>query len=273
VEILAEADRVRGVRLAGGEVVEAPIVVVATDARRAIVEWLARPPAAAAAMVRRFDARPVTEGYESKIDAVLSAPPRYRAVDDALLARNGVEDALIPTTIVSPSLPEIAAAHDAMAAGEVATQPMFYVNAPSVVDPTLRAGDDHVFSLEVLFTPYRLRGGWPGSREPQRWLDRFGDLAEPGFTDTVRRWRVTTPPDYERDFNLTKGHAPSFPGGPLSALLRRDPELTGYETAVRGLYLTGAATFPGAGVWGASGRGAAHVILGHAASPRRRCAR
>jgi phytoene dehydrogenase-like protein len=46
----------------------------------------------------------------------------------------------------------------------------------------------------------------------------------------------------------------------LAAFRSRDPELTRYETAVPGLYLTGAATFPGAGIWGASGRNCAAVI-------------
>ena len=70
-----------------------------------------------------------------------------------------------------------------------------------------------------------------------------------------------TPDVYERDFHLPAGHATSFAGGPLAALRNPDPELTKYETAVDGLYLTGAATFPGAGVWGASGRNCAAVIL------------
>jgi phytoene dehydrogenase-like protein len=70
-----------------------------------------------------------------------------------------------------------------------------------------------------------------------------------------------TPDRYEADFHLPRGHAASFPGGPLAALRGRPPELTRYETPVRGLYLTGAATFPGAGVWGAPGRNAATVIL------------
>ena len=72
-----------------------------------------------------------------------------------------------------------------------------------------------------------------------------------------------TPDVYERDFHLPDGHAASFGGGPLAALRSRDPELTRYETAVPGLYLTGAATFPGAGIWGASGRNCATVILSH----------
>jgi phytoene dehydrogenase-like protein len=70
-----------------------------------------------------------------------------------------------------------------------------------------------------------------------------------------------TPPSYEQDFSLTRGHAPSFAGGPVAALVGKDRELTRYATPVRGLFLTGAATFPGAGVWGASGRNAAQVVL------------
>ncbi|MEP4594307.1 MAG: NAD(P)/FAD-dependent oxidoreductase, partial [Ilumatobacter sp.] len=66
---------------------------------------------------------------------------------------------------------------------------------------------------------------------------------------------------YESDFHLPAGHATSFAGGPLAAFRSPHPELTGYETAVAGLYLTGAATFPGAGVWGASGRNCATVVL------------
>ena len=53
----------------------------------------------------------------------------------------------------------------------------------------------------------------------------------------------------------------------------KDPELTRYETAVGGLFLTGAATFPGAGVWGASGRNCAGVVLDTHASVDRRLTR
>ena len=113
----------------------------------------------------------------------------------------------------------------------------------------------------MLWTPYALRGGWAGSAEPGRWLDVYADLVEPGFRASVLRWRAMTPVEYETDFHLDRGYAPSFAGGPLAALVGRDRELTRYQTPVRGLFLTGAGTFPGAGVWGASGRNAAHVVL------------
>jgi phytoene dehydrogenase-like protein len=49
-------------------------------------------------------------------------------------------------------------------------------------------------------------------------------------------------------------------------LYRPLPELAGYRTPVRGLYLTGASTHPGGGVFGASGRSTARVVV----SERRR---
>jgi phytoene dehydrogenase-like protein len=252
--ILCEGERVRGVELASGEVVRAAAVVVACDPRRALVEWLRDPPPAAQAMIGRWAGRSVHEGYESKIDAVVAEPPRFP----------GFDGTLVPTTIVAPSVAGLAASHADLNRGRVAHRPPMFVNVPSVLDWTMRVpGPDggHVLSLEVLGTPYSLAGGWEGSPEPERWLEALGSLAEPGFLDGVRRFRVMTPPAYERDFSLVRGHAPSFAGGPVAALLGRDRELTRYRTPVGGLYLTGAATFPGAGVWGASGRNAAHVVL------------
>jgi len=262
--LLAEADRIRGVELAGAadvasaETITARAVVVACDPRRAFVEWLRHPPAGARRLVRRWAGLPAVDGYESKLDAVVAAPPRFP----------GFDGELVPTTIVAPSVAGLGAAHRTMLAGGVAAQPPLFVNVPSVLDPTMRvpspgaSGDDHVLSLEVLGTPYAREGGWDDPTEPERWLQVLGGLAEPGFLDGVRRHRTMTPRDYERDFSLVRGHAPSFAGGPLAALAgRRGRELTRYDTPVRGLFLTGAATFPGAGVWGASGRNAAHVVL------------
>jgi phytoene dehydrogenase-like protein len=256
--LLVEGAAVRGVELDGGDVITAPVVVVACDPRRAFVQWLREPPIAAAAVIRRWRERPVPEGYESKLDAVVAEPPRFA----------GFDGDFVPTAIVAPTVAGLADAHRRAATGRIAERPPLFVNVPSMLDPTMQVpGPDggHVLSLEVLYTPYALAGGWAGSSEPTRWLEALGALAEPGFLDGVRRFRVMTPPDYERQFSMERGHAPSFAGGPLAALVGKDRELTRYETPVKGLYLTGAATFPGAGIWGASGRSCAHVILARSA--------
>ena len=238
--IVCEGERVIGVELVGGERIEAPIVVAACDPRQAIVGWLRNPPAAARDLVERWRTAPGHDGYESKIDAVVSEPPRYRQVDAALAARLGY-DPLVATTIVSPTLEAMDAAHRLLGQGRMADRPMFFANLPSVLDPTMAvAGPDggHVLSLEVLYTPYALEGGWAASDEPARWLATYAELLEPGFLDTVRRHRTMTPCSYEEQFFLPRGYASSFAGGPLAALRGRPPELTRYETPIRGLYLT-----------------------------------
>ena len=47
---------------------------------------------------------------------------------------------------------------------------MFLINVPSVLDPSVAPPGEHVFSLEVLFTPYDFAGGWESRAEPERWL-------------------------------------------------------------------------------------------------------
>ncbi len=173
----------------------------------------------------------------------------------------GFDRPLGPTSAIAPSLADIDRGAAMMAEGRILDRPGLLVNVPSLVDPTIAPAGRHVLSLEALFTPFGVRGGWAGSSEPWRWLEVFAGLCEPGFLDSIIDWRAMTPDVYQRDFHLPAGHATSFSGGPLAAFRNKNPELTRYETAVDGLYLTGAATFPGAGVWGASGRNCATVIL------------
>lgn len=261
--IVCQHDRVAGVRLTDGSVIEAPVVVSAADPRATFVDWLTAPPAPAAKLVERWRAHPRADGYESKLDAVVADVPYYRQVDARLAARLGY-DALVPSTVIAPSATAIHAAHEAAAAGGVAERPLFLVNMPSVRDPSMRVGGPDggdVFSLEALYTPYALTGGWPTSKEPERWLRAYSTLVQPGWLDSVRRYRAMTPDRYEDEFHMPRGYATSFGGGPLAALLGRPQELTRYRTPIGGLYLTGAATFPGAGVWGASGRNCAQVVL------------
>jgi phytoene dehydrogenase-like protein len=260
--IVCAGGRAAGVELVDGTRVGADAVVAAADPRSALVEWLDEPPAAARRLLARWRARPRLEGYESKLDAVVDALPRPRSLVVEHLERLGGADPLVPTAVVAPSLRAIAAAHAQAAAGRVAQRPLMLTNVPSVPDPALRPpGGGHVLSLEVLFTPYRLAGGWADSGEPERWLAAYANLLEPGFLDGVRRWRLVGPEDFERDFSMPAGYAPSFAGGPIAALLGRHRELTRYATPVPGLYLTGSGTFPGAGVSGAPGRNAAAVVL------------
>jgi beta-carotene ketolase (CrtO type) len=251
--VLCEGAGVRGVALVDGTELTSPIVVSACNPHDTFLEWLTNPPSGATDLVERWRSIPHAEGYESKLDVIVNAPPALRDTCRSLG----------PTTVIAPSLADIDRGAALMRRGKVLARPGMLVNVPTLLDPTMAPEGLHVLSIEALFTPFALAGGWPGSGEPRRWLEAFAGLCEPGFLESIVDWRAMTPDVYERDFHLPAGHATSFAGGPLAAFRNKNPELTNYETAVPGLYLTGAATFPGAGVWGASGRNCATVILEH----------
>lgn len=248
--LTCEGDTIRGMVCTDGTEVTARIVVSACNPHDTFLAWLKKPPPQARPLVERWRRIRQDDGYESKIDAVLDRQP---TLDDG--------QSLGTTTVIAPSLEAIHLGHSMMGSGRVLEQPAMFINSPSAIDATVAPPGRHVFSLEVLYTPYALAGGWSESTEPRRWLDQAAAVLAPGFLESLVEWRAMTPERYEREFHLPHGHATSFAGGPLAALRNKYPELTRYETAVKGLYLTGAATFPGAGVWGASGRNAALRIL------------
>lgn len=260
VSITCEGNAVRSVTTSDGLTMTAKVVVSACDPRRTFVDWLRHAPAKANALVDKWKNLPHQEGYESKIDAIVSERPRLNNIDYEWVASLG-GNAEHPTAIVSPSLDELHRGSQLMRNGETMPRMGLFANSPTALDPTMAVGNDQVFSLEALYTPYRLAGGWASLDEPRRWLEQFGGLVQPGFLSSIRHWRAVTPVEYETRFNLPSGHATSFAGGPIAAFRGVDPELTRYHTPVKGLYLTGAATFPGAGVWGASGRNAALTII------------
>ncbi|MGH2989854.1 MAG: phytoene desaturase family protein, partial [Solirubrobacterales bacterium] len=262
--LLIDRARVTGVELAGGERLRADTVVAACDPRLVVLSWLREPPPVARRLVARWRSRPGIDGYQSKLDAVVRTMPRYRSVRRDHLDRLGVADECVPTAIVAPPVDQIAAAHVLARQGAIADRLMHYVNLPTLLDPTMAPSDlegAHVLSLECIYTPYALEGGWRETTEPERWLRSFAGLLEPGFLEGVVRQRVVTPPIYESEFGCPRGCPPAFQGTPLHALVGFQRELTRYETPVDGLFLTGAGTFPGPGVWGATGRNAAAVVV------------
>ena len=147
--------------------------------------------------------------------------------------------------------------------GEPSRRPPLVVMTPTATDPTLAPAGRHVVTVWAQWHPRHLRNGdWDGIREEigdalLATVDRWA----PGFSDGVIERHVQTPLDLENELGLHAGnvmHVESELDGMFG--FRPLPGWSAYRTPHRGVYLCGASTHPGGGVWGASGRSAAAVV-------------
>jgi phytoene dehydrogenase-like protein len=149
--------------------------------------------------------------------------------------------------------------------GEPSHEPPLIVMTPSATDSTLAPAGQHVVTVWAQWHPRELRtGDWDGERE------RVGDqlLATvdrwaPGFSAGVIDRYIQTPLDLEQELGLHAGNVMHVESE-LDAMFafRPLPGWSAYRTPHRGVYICGASTHPGGGVWGASGRSAARVVAG-----------
>lgn len=158
---------------------------------------------------------------------------------------------------------QIRAAYGDFLRGEPATDPPLIVMTPTATDSTLAPPSQHVVTIWAQWHPYELRDG--------TWDSRRADVGDaliaavdgwaPGFADSVIERFVQTPVDLERELGLISGNVMHVETE-LDAMfsLRPLPGWSGYRAPYPGVYLCGASTHPGGGVWGASGRSVATVV-------------
>jgi phytoene dehydrogenase-like protein len=158
---------------------------------------------------------------------------------------------------------QIRAAYGDFLRGEPAADPPMIVMTPTATDATLAPAGQHVVTVWAQWHPRELRRG--------TWDDRRDEVADtivtavdrwaPGFAGAVIDRFVQTPLDLERELGLLGGNIMHVETE-LDAMfsLRPMPGWAGYRAPHPGLYLCGASTHPGGGVWGASGRSVATVV-------------
>ena len=176
--------------------------------------------------------------------------------------------------LLARSRQQLRAAHADFSAGVPPRDPAVLVMTFSAFDDTIAPPGKHNVTVWGQWHPYELTNGerWDdiAQREGAKLVQSVDDAA-PGFAASVEQMHVQTPPDLERELGLRRGNVmhvemtldQMFAWRPL-------PELARYTTPVDGLFLTGASTHPGGGVFGASGRSAARVLLNARTSRWRR---
>ena len=178
----------------------------------------------------------------------------------------GTEETSRSMQLLAPSRQALRRAHGEYSAGLPPTEPAALAMTFSAFDDTIAPPGRHNVTVWGQWHPYALSNGedWDAIREREGTkLVEAVDRAAPGFASTVEHMHVQTPLDLERELGLRNGQVMHVEMAFDQMFMWRPmPELAGYRLAgVDGLYLCGASTHPGGGVFGASGRSAARAVM------------
>ena len=148
--------------------------------------------------------------------------------------------------------------------GEPPRRPAVLAMTFSALDPSLAPAGKHVLFTWAQYHPYALANGenWDdiAAREADKIYETLCEYA-PNMRGAMIDRYIQTPLEIERKLGLLRANVMHLEMGLDQMFFFRPlPELSSYITPVPGLYLTGASTHPGGGVFGASGRNTAQVI-------------
>jgi phytoene dehydrogenase-like protein len=250
--ITSDGDRVTGVLTGSGEHLAAPAVVAGCHVLTTLelagdADLLAR----ARRTVR------VGNGIGMVVRLATTDLPRYAAATD---------ETYRSLQLIAPSRQFLRRAHGEYNAGLPPTDPAVLAMTFSAFDDTLAPAGRHNVTVWGQWHPYALANGedWDAiaEREGTKLVEAV-DRVAPGFAGSVEHMHVQTPLDLERELGLRGGQVMHVEMAFDQMFLWRPmPELAGYRVKSRpGLYLCGASTHPGGGVFGASGRSAARAVL------------
>ncbi len=258
VRIQAKDGIVSGVALSSGEEIAAKAVISGTDPRRTFLSMVDATELQPDFVGRIRNYR--CSGALAKINIALDGLPSFTAAKN-----QGDRGQFLGGRIhVGPEIDYIERAFDASKYGAFSTEPYLECAIPTLSDPQLAPPGKHVMSVYAQFAPYKLRDhDWSSKR------DALGDAVvktlaryAPDLPGLVLHRQVLTPADLEEQLGMTGGHI--FHGElALDQIFSLRPLLgwAAYRTPLRGLYLCGSGTHPGAGLTGANGANAAHEFL------------
>lgn len=267
--IVVRGGRVGGVETEDGQRYSAPVVISNAHVLTTMLK-LVGPEHLPAATVARLGNIRVGNGFGMTVRCAAEELPDYLAAPSGGRpheSHHGLQ-------LLCPSMGYVRRAYEDYLRGEPSRDPAVIAMTFSAIDPDVAPPGKHTVFLWSQYFPYELSGGrqWDDIREgvADNILEVLYRYA-PNMRGKIIDRFIQTPLDLERRMGLLRGNVMhvemSFD---QMFFFRPLPELAGYRTPVRGLYLTGASTHPGGGVFGASGYNTARVVA--ADSARRRWA-
>ena len=212
-------------------------------------------------MARRLKALKVMNGSGFMIRQAVSELPAYAG---QALNEHGVGECHHGMQLLCPSVQTLTRSTNLGRAGRPPEVPPVMQMSFTAVDPSLAPEGKHLLYSWSSYHPYHLDGeNWDDIAE--READKIWDVVcdyTPNMKGKLIDRYIQTPLDIERVIGMVQGDVTHLEMSMDQMLSFRPlPDLSGYKTPIEGVYLTGASTHPGGGVWGASGRSAAKVML------------
>ncbi len=258
--IIVQNGRVQGVETADGQRYSAPIVVSNAHVLTTLLQLIG-PDHLSPELRRRLSHIRIGNGFGMTVRCAAEELPDYtaaRSYGRPHESHHGLQ-------LLSPSMNYVRRAYEDYLRGEPSREPAVIAMTFSAIDPDVAPPGKHTVFLWAQYFPYQLSNG-------QQWDDIRESVADsilevlyryaPNMRGKIIDRFIQSPLDLERRIGLLRGNVMhvemSFD---QMFFFRPLPELAGYRTPIRGLYLTGASTHPGGGVFGASGYNTARVVL------------
>lgn len=246
-----------GVVLTSGEEISAKAIVSNADPKRTLLR-LVDPTHLAPDFVQKIK-NYRSLGTVAKINLALSGLPEFPA-----LKAKGNGNLLKGRIQISPEIDYLERAFDESKYGNFSRAPYLEITIPSLADPSLAPGGQHVMSIYMQYAPYKLKNtDWETQRAPlgEAVVKTIAQYA-PSLPKQILRHQIITPKDLEEVYGLTGGHI--FHGElALDQFFTMRPLLdwARYQTPIDRLFLCGNGTHPGTGLTGGSGANAAREII------------
>lgn len=259
--ILVQDGKTVGVELLDGERIGAPLVISNAHVQTTMLD-LVGPDHLPSNLIERVRAIRVGNGFGMTVRCAADELPDYLAAPSGGKpheSHHGLQ-------LLCPSPQYLRNAFADYQRGLPASDPAVIAMTFTALDPSIAPPGKHSVFLWSQYFPYELANGqqWDDIREDvadriQEVLYRYAPNMRGKITDRF----IQSPLDLERRLGLLRGNVMhvemSFD---YMFFYRPLAELSQYRTPVAGLYLTGASTHPGGGVFGASGMNTARVVLG-----------
>ncbi len=253
-ELRTVRNRVTGVVLQSGEVIDARAVVSSLDIKRtfAVLAGWSRNSDDRARRVAHFR----MGGGRARILFALDRVPEFVP---------GLDDAVRGPLHVAEPLSALVEAHERWSAGIVGAKLPVTLRFPSLTDPRLAPMGKAVMTATLSCVPARmLDGAWDTEKRTRLMAQAIAAAAKfaPGIVDSIVGFRVILPSEIESALGLTDGDLDGGEIAPDQCLgFRPFAEWQDGHTPIRGLYLGGPSSGASPFLTGASGEQAALALL------------